>query len=58
MEYIEHGDLGSYLTKPLPEEEVRKITFQVVEGLMCLHTNQFVHRDIKPKVSEILVGIY
>ncbi|KAJ5217800.1 uncharacterized protein N7469_011425 [Penicillium citrinum] len=21
MEYIEHGDLGSYLTKPLPEEE-------------------------------------
>lgn len=58
MEYIEHGDLGSYLAQPLPEDEVRKITFQVVEGLLCLHNNDFVHRDIKPKVREFFRKIF
>lgn len=51
MEYIEHGDLSSHLKQPLPEEEARTITFQLVEGLMFLHANAFVHRDVKPKVS-------
>ncbi|CAI7596790.1 unnamed protein product [Penicillium pancosmium] len=49
MEYIEHGDLSSHLKQPLPEEEARTITFQLVEGLMFLHANAFVHRDVKPK---------
>ncbi|KAJ5975488.1 hypothetical protein N7481_009195 [Penicillium waksmanii] len=49
MEYIEHGDLSSHLKQPLPEEEARSITFQLVEGLMFLHANAFVHRDVKPK---------
>lgn len=52
MEYIEHGDLSSHLTQPLPEVEARIITFQLAEGLMFLHANSFVHRDVKPKVSE------
>lgn len=51
MEYIKYGDLHSCLTKSLPEEEARKIAYQVVDGLVFLHANSFVHRDIKPKVK-------
>jgi calcium/calmodulin-dependent protein kinase I len=51
MEFIENRDLDSKLTEPLPEEEARTITLQLVEGLMFLHENNFVHRDFKPKVS-------
>lgn len=50
MEYIPRGDLNSYLTQPLPENEAREITFQVAEGLHELHENGFVHRDLKPQV--------
>jgi serine/threonine protein kinase len=51
MEYIRHGDLGSYLKGPFPEDEAREVTFQVAEGLEHLHENGFVHRDLKPEVS-------
>lgn len=50
MEYYEMGDLQRYLTRPLPEPEARRITFQVLEGLEFMHDNGFVHRDIKPGV--------
>lgn len=52
MEYIHNGDLGSYLKGPLPEDEAREIAFQVAEGLENLHENKYVHRDIKPEVSD------
>ncbi|KAK1758922.1 kinase-like domain-containing protein [Echria macrotheca] len=48
MEYLEHGDLQRYLTRPLPEAEAREITSQVLEGLKHMHDNRFVHRDLKP----------
>uniref|UniRef100_A0A8H7NBH9 Autophagy-related protein 1 n=1 Tax=Bionectria ochroleuca TaxID=29856 RepID=A0A8H7NBH9_BIOOC len=48
MEYIEHGDLQKYLSRPLPESEARQITGQVLEGLHFMHDNGFVHRDLKP----------
>lgn len=51
MEYIEHGDLGSCLKMPLPEDEARDITFQVLEGLEHMHKSGYVHRDLKPDVS-------
>jgi calcium/calmodulin-dependent protein kinase I len=50
MEYIEHGDLQKYLSRPLPESEARQITGQVLEGLHFMHDNGFVHRDLKPGV--------
>ncbi|KAK2821789.1 hypothetical protein FQN49_007672 [Arthroderma sp. PD_2] len=49
MEYFEHGDLESQLETPLPEEEARNITAQLLEGLEHMHTNKFTHRDLKPK---------
>ncbi|KAL4969813.1 kinase-like domain-containing protein [Aspergillus stella-maris] len=48
MEYIEHGSLATHLTHPLPEDEAGTITVQILEGLVCLHANEFVHRDLKP----------
>ncbi|KAI9372471.1 hypothetical protein BJX61DRAFT_542702 [Aspergillus egyptiacus] len=49
MEYIKHGSLASHLKQPLPEDEAKHITAQVLEGLACLHENEFVHRDLKPE---------
>ncbi|KAH9890226.1 protein kinase-like domain-containing protein [Xylariomycetidae sp. FL2044] len=48
MEYLPHGDLQKFLTRPLPEIEARQITSQVLDGLSHMHKNGFVHRDLKP----------
>ncbi|KAK7223171.1 hypothetical protein V2G26_011174 [Clonostachys chloroleuca] len=37
MEYLEHGDLQSHLDRPFPEDEVRDIVFQLLEGLSFMH---------------------
>ncbi|KAI4929126.1 hypothetical protein J4E85_005751 [Alternaria conjuncta] len=51
MEYLPHGDLGCYLDKsgPLPELEVQQIACQILEGLECMHKDEFIHRDLKPQ---------
>ena len=51
MEYFPLGDLESCLISPIPEEEARQITFQILEGLLFMHENGFAHRDLKPTVS-------
>ncbi|KAL4961630.1 serine/threonine-protein kinase [Aspergillus stella-maris] len=48
MEHIKHGSLAAHLTHPLPEDEASQIILQILEGLACLHENEFVHRDLKP----------
>ncbi|KAL3451211.1 kinase-like domain-containing protein [Aspergillus insuetus] len=53
MEHM-NGSPASHLQGPLPEEEVKHITFQVLEGLASLHESGFVHRDLKP--DNILVA--
>lgn len=59
MEYVEHGDLQRYLHSalPLPESDAQQITFQVLEGLQFMHGNGYSHRDLKPGVSALTVGI-
>lgn len=54
MEYLNLGDLQNYLTEPLPEDDTRQITSQIVEGLNFMHEQRFVHRDLKPQVSNSL----
>src|SRR5213079_717188 len=52
MEYFSHGDLSSFIEKGIPEEEVKLITIQLLEGLTIMHENLFTHRDLKPAVRE------
>ncbi|VUC28868.1 unnamed protein product [Clonostachys rosea] len=53
MEYYQWGDLSRHLYSPLPEEEVRQIISQVLEGIVYMHEKGFMHRDLKP--SNIMV---
>ncbi|KAJ0418850.1 hypothetical protein BJY00DRAFT_302507 [Aspergillus carlsbadensis] len=39
--YEDENLLSSHLTRPLPEDEARQITIQVLEGIACLHANEF-----------------
>jgi len=58
MEYLPHGDLSSFIEKGIPENEVKLITIQLLEGLTIMHENSFTHRDLKPAVREVLVLIF
>ncbi|KAL0635172.1 hypothetical protein Q9L58_005897 [Maublancomyces gigas] len=51
MEYIEHGDLGRYITDHTAEarSQVQLISMQVLEGLVVLHGREISHRDLKPE---------
>jgi serine/threonine protein kinase len=51
LEYIEGGDLKSYLRKnkpPLSEEIVLSFFSQLVSGLSYAHSFKIIHRDLKP----------
>lgn len=57
MEYIPLGDLEHNVpSRPgqLVESEIRLITSQILEGLKIMHSESFVHRDLKPKVTDYL----
>ncbi|KAG0640822.1 kinase-like domain-containing protein [Tuber brumale] len=48
MEYLEQGDLTKHIGKPLPQETVRNISAQILEGLEAMHHQKMAHRDLKP----------
>ncbi|GJD03445.1 calcium/calmodulin-dependent protein kinase type 1B [Colletotrichum higginsianum] len=58
MEYVENGDLQTYLNDPVPEEEVKMIAYQLADGLNHMHQNGFAHRDLKPGVRIVLINIH
>eukprot|EP00456_Euglypha_rotunda_P069307 TRINITY_DN6092_c0_g2_i6.p1 TRINITY_DN6092_c0_g2~~TRINITY_DN6092_c0_g2_i6.p1 ORF type:complete len:271 (-),score=22.60 TRINITY_DN6092_c0_g2_i6:22-771(-) len=49
-EYMDCGSLAGFVKKrgPIPEVALRHIFRQVVRGLDYLHTQHYLHRDIKP----------
>ncbi|KAL1615574.1 Serine/threonine-protein kinase 17A, partial [Neofusicoccum ribis] len=51
MEYMEHGSLFDYMKNSaaaFPEEEVKEIVSQLLEGLRYMHQHDYAHRDLKP----------
>lgn len=52
MEYCRLGDLQSYLGNghSLTLGETKQLTCQMLGGLEQMHMNNYVHRDLKPKV--------
>lgn len=51
IEFAPHGDLMSFLQrrpKPLTERQVANVVYQVLDALDYVHSNGFVHRDVKP----------
>ncbi|OJJ97464.1 hypothetical protein ASPACDRAFT_123332 [Aspergillus aculeatus ATCC 16872] len=48
MEFFPLGDLEGHISESLPEEEVKDITTNLLNGLRIIHAEQFTHRDLKP----------
>jgi serine/threonine protein kinase len=57
MEYFENGDLARHILAISTEDEVRKITTDLLDGLRIMHAEGFAHRDLKPQVSSQLILI-
>ena len=49
MEYFELGDLESYITPKLTENDAKMICRQLLEGLQVLDGYGLAHRDLKPE---------
>ena len=52
MEYLEEGNLSKNISTlaPLPQETVKTISKQILEGLKVMHQEGITHGDIKPAV--------
>jgi serine/threonine protein kinase len=51
MEYFPLGTLDNFINDRLSEDDTRKISLQLLEGLCIMHEEGFTHRDLKPQVS-------
>ena len=52
FEFLENGDVYHMIkdrTKKLPEQQIRSIIWQVLQGLAFMHKQGFFHRDMKPE---------
>ena len=48
MEYIEHGTLREWAHNGMSEAELKDILRELADGITALHTENIIHRDIKP----------
>ena len=54
MEYTKEGDLSKHMGTPLPQDTVRNISMQILEGLKVMHQQGIAHRDLKPAVCSLI----
>ncbi|KAI9596685.1 kinase-like domain-containing protein [Syncephalis fuscata] len=54
LEYAQGGDLFDYIRRhhPLPENKIKNIFQQLLNGVMHMHKNNIVHGDIKVVLSD------
>jgi serine/threonine protein kinase len=55
MEYFEKGDLAQHIPAISTEDEVWKITNDLLHGLKIMHAEGFAHRDLKPQVVYLFI---
>lgn len=48
-EYCENGDLGQIMSKLNSEQLKLSIAVQIARGMSWIHSNNYMHRDIKPQ---------
>lgn len=48
MDYIESPDLSNFINQ-LTEEQIKNISYQLVDALAYIHAHNICHRDIKPE---------
>jgi serine/threonine protein kinase len=53
MEYLQLRDLERHIGSPLSHASARLITQQLLTGIGFMHDSGFVHRDLKPGVSDV-----
>jgi serine/threonine protein kinase len=55
MEYLQYGNLRDYLSyaQTVNEADVAELGFQILQGLVFMHENSFIHRDLKPEVCSV-----
>ncbi len=60
MEFIRGVDLIEYMkTHKFNEESVKELLFQLIDGLKELHSQNIIHRDIKPQnIMRTNDGVY
>lgn len=61
LEFCNDGtllDYGNKKKKPLPEDDVVKIVYQIAYALAFLAENNTAHRDIKPENVFIKDGVF
>lgn len=59
---FEHMDCNLYdlireRPVPFPEEEIRKLMIQILQGLVYMHNNGYFHRDLKPENLLVTNGV-
>lgn len=47
LEYLEGGELNSFISKGLSERECKYLFYQMVLSLQYLHNQGIIHRDLK-----------
>ena len=48
MEHFQYGDLQNYMNQNWSEVQVKNVASQLLEAIVIMHNNGFMHRDIKP----------